>query len=39
MINLSKNYEELTSKQKKIRVIQGNDSELPINKGDFAEPD
>jgi len=36
MINLSKNSEELTSNKEKIRVIQGNDSELPINKGDFC---
>ena len=36
MKNLSKNSEELTSNKEKIRVIQGNDSELPINKGDFC---
>ena len=36
MSNLSKNYEELSSNKQKIRIIQGNDSELPINKGDFC---
>ena len=35
MSNLSKNYEELSSNKQKIRIIQGNDSELP-NKGDFC---
>ena len=36
MTNLSKNSEELSSNKEKIRIIQGNDSELPINKGDFC---
>ena len=36
MSNLSKNFEELSSNNQKIRIIQGNDSELPINKGDFC---
>ena len=35
MSNLSKNYEELSSNKQKIRIIQGNDSEIP-NKGDFC---
>ena len=36
MTNISSNFEGLSTNKEKIRVIQGNDSELPINKGDFC---
>ena len=36
MTNINNNFEELSTSKEKIRIIQGNDSELPINKGDFC---
>jgi len=36
MTNISSNFEGLSTSKEKIRIIQGNDSELPINKGDFC---
>ena len=36
MKNFNDNLEKLSFKKQKIRIIQGNDSNLPINKGDFC---
>ena len=36
MKNFNKNFEILSFKGQKFRIIQGNDSELPVKKGDFC---
>ena len=36
MKNFNKNFEKLSFKEQKFRIIQGNDSELPVKKGDFC---
>ena len=36
MKNLNNNFENLPFKEQKFRIIQGNNSELPVKKGDFC---
>ena len=36
MTIINENFEKTFFKKQKIRIIQGNDSELPINKGDLC---
>ena len=36
MKNFNNNFENLSFKEQKFRIIQGNDSELPVKKGDFC---
>ena len=36
MKNFNNNFEKLSFKEQKFRIIQGNDSELPVKKGDFC---
>ena len=36
MKNFNKNFEKLSFKEQKFRIIQGNDGELPVKKGDFC---
>ena len=36
MKNFNNNFEKLSFKEQKFRIIQGNDCELPVKKGDFC---
>ena len=36
MKNFNNNFENLPFKEQKFRIIQGNDGELPVKKGDFC---
>ena len=36
MKNFNNNFENLSFKEQKFRIIQGNDGELPVKKGDFC---
>ena len=36
MKNFNNNFENLPFKEQKFRIIQGNNSELPVKKGDFC---
>ena len=36
MKNFNNNFERLSFKEQKFRIIQGNDCELPVKKGDFC---
>ena len=36
MKNFNNNFENLSFKEQNFRIIQGNDSELPVKKGDFC---